>query len=118
MGVTAAHHAVGMTLTPRAKWWVASAVFGLLLVGLGGYFAVVGLDRADQLSGIGGLFVGLIGLALAAYGTYAARSTGPPPAPAPAPAPTAPGGVRGNTFHGPAFVQSGENNRQENHHRP
>lgn len=106
-----------MTLSRRAKWWGAAGLLGLVLAGLGVYFAAVGLEEADRLASVGGLFVGLLGLALAAYGTYAARGATHPPAPLPPGRPGSGGGVHGNTFHGPAAIQSGEHNRQENNFR-
>lgn len=57
---------------------------GLAAVGLGVYFAVVGLDEADKLAGVLGLFIAMAGLVLSVYGVVLARRTsgGSPPSPA------------------------------------
>lgn len=43
------------------------------LAGLAVYFAVAGLDKADQFSGLIGEFVGLAGLVLSGYGLVLTR---------------------------------------------
>lgn len=47
---------------------------GAALLGLGAFFVRVGLERADQLSSVIGVFVGIIGLVLAAYGVVGVRN--------------------------------------------
>jgi hypothetical protein len=53
--------------------WVVSFAGGVLVAGLGMFLAVQGLDRADKLASVLGLFVGLAGLALAVVGAVGAR---------------------------------------------
>lgn len=106
-----------MALSRRAKWWIGALLFGLVLLGLGGYVVIIGLDQADKLSSVIGLFVGLVGLALSLYGTIAARNATPsPPTRAGTGGPAeGRGGVQGNTFNGPSVIQSGDHNQQHNH---
>src|SRR6266498_3841758 len=51
----------------------ASIVGGLALLGLGLFFVVNGLDRADKFASVIGAFVGLLGLAASVYGVILAR---------------------------------------------
>jgi hypothetical protein len=71
-----------------AKW--TGGVLGIAAgVGLVVYFVVVGLDKADKLASVIGVFLGLAGIALASYGVVVDRalpgstsvSTSAPPAP-------------------------------------
>jgi hypothetical protein len=48
--------------------WAGVIVAGVAMAGLGVYFVVIGLDWADKLAGVIGVFVGLAGLSLAGYG--------------------------------------------------
>ncbi|MEU7134759.1 hypothetical protein [Streptomyces sp. NPDC046261] len=98
-----------MALSQHAKWWLGGLLSGLALIGLGVFLVVQGLDRADQIASVLGLFVGLAGLGLAAYGAFAVGRPGPPPAGGQGE------GVHGNVFHGPAVIQNGDNNRLDTH---
>jgi hypothetical protein len=51
----------------------AVVVVGGVLVWLGWFLAAQGLERANQLSGVLGLFIGLVGLGVALYGVWQAR---------------------------------------------
>ena len=51
-----------------------AAVGGLVALGLGVYFIKVGLDRANQVAGILGLFVSIAGLLLSGYSVIQASS--------------------------------------------
>ncbi|GIG60625.1 hypothetical protein Lfu02_49970 [Longispora fulva] len=57
--------------------WVWLLVGGLALVGLGAFFVVAGLDRADKLASAIGLFVGLGGLGVSVYGLVLTRRVPP-----------------------------------------
>ncbi|HEX4814033.1 MAG TPA: hypothetical protein VFV66_14915 [Nonomuraea sp.] len=63
----------------RTLVWVGSGITLAAMAGLAGYFARVGLDAADKLSSVIGVFVAVSGLALALYGTFAGRPSRPPP---------------------------------------
>ncbi|GAA4231714.1 hypothetical protein GCM10022254_29690 [Actinomadura meridiana] len=65
-------------MTRRALTGVGAVVAVMALVGLGAYFAAVGLDDADKLASVLGVFVALAGLAVAVYGlvTSSSGSTG------------------------------------------
>jgi hypothetical protein len=43
--------------------------------GMGVYFAVIGLDKASEVAGVLGAFIGLAGLALAFYGSISGSSS-------------------------------------------
>ncbi|MFG2354285.1 hypothetical protein [Streptomyces sp. NPDC048521] len=64
-------------MTPQRRMWLwgLAAVTGLAMLALGIYFARLGLERANALSGILGLFIGIIGLALSLYSTLQVRSS-------------------------------------------
>jgi len=64
---------VVMTGWKRAMGWIGAVAAGLALVGLGVYLVVIGLDRADKVASVIGMFAGLAGLALAAYGVLLTR---------------------------------------------
>jgi hypothetical protein len=53
--------------------WVAAFAGGVLVAGLGFFLTAQGLDKADKLASVLGLFVGLIGLGLAVFGGAGAR---------------------------------------------
>lgn len=57
----------------RVVAWMSAIVGGIVLVGLGVFFAVIGLDRADKLASVIGALVGLIGIGLSTYGVVLAR---------------------------------------------
>lgn len=78
----------------RKRWvWISLMAAGGLVGALGVVFVVLGLDRADQLASVVGVFVGLAGLGVSVYGVVLARRTGSPdpPSSAAAPAPAAGG---------------------------
>ncbi|GLW20023.1 hypothetical protein DI270_013920 [Microbispora triticiradicis] len=56
--------------------WGGAGVAVVALAGLGVYLSQVGLDKADKLASVVGLFVGLAGLGVAAYGLVAERGSG------------------------------------------
>lgn len=64
----------------RVLVWTGTGAAVAAMAGLGVYFARVGLESADKLASVIGVFVGLIGLALAAYGLVPGRSPAAPPA--------------------------------------
>ncbi len=65
-------------MTGRDAGVTALVIAGLAVVGLGTFFAVTGLDNADKLASVIGVFVGLAGLGLSVYGIVLGRR---PPAP-------------------------------------
>ncbi|WP_182884718.1 hypothetical protein [Microbispora sp. H10885] len=56
--------------------WGGAGVAVAALAGLGVYLSQVGLDKADKLASVAGLFVGLAGLGVAVYGLVAERGSG------------------------------------------
>ncbi|MFJ8747494.1 hypothetical protein ACIRL2_50230 [Embleya sp. NPDC127516] len=80
-------------MTGRDVGVAALVVAGLGVVGLGVFFAVAGLDDADKLASVIGVFVGLVGLGLSVYGIVLARRSPPLPGPA------APGGAAVGSVH-------------------
>lgn len=82
----------------RAGVLVGVVVTVLSATGLAIYFARVGLDRADKLASVLGTFVGLVGLAMAAYGLLQGRKS-PPRADVPIVPAT-------NAVQGPATVKN------------
>ncbi|WP_182876871.1 hypothetical protein [Microbispora sp. H10670] len=56
--------------------WGGAGVAVAALAGLGVYLSRVGLDKADKLASVVGLFVGLAGLGVAVYGLVAERGSG------------------------------------------
>ncbi|MGW9372215.1 hypothetical protein ACWGVR_19570 [Streptomyces xanthophaeus] len=83
-------------MTGRDVGVAALVVAGLGVVGLGVFFAVAGLDDADKLASVIGVFVGLAGLGLSVYGIVLARRSSRP-----GPSPTAGGvGSSHNEFTG------------------
>ncbi|WP_159043150.1 MULTISPECIES: hypothetical protein [unclassified Streptomyces] len=64
----------------RVRAWAGAVLGGLGLIALGVFFVRSGLESADRLASVIGVFVGIAGLALAAYGTVQTRRTpsGPP----------------------------------------
>ncbi|MFI1415010.1 hypothetical protein ACH4Y0_34525 [Streptomyces sp. NPDC020707] len=72
-------------MSRRTRMAIGIALGGAALLALGVLFVRVGLERADQLSSVIGVFVGIVGFALAVYGVVGARNGSRPPAPIPAP---------------------------------
>jgi hypothetical protein len=64
---------VVMTGWQRVMVWIGAIAAGFALIGLGVYLVVIGLDRADKVASVIGMFAGLAGLALAAYGVVLTR---------------------------------------------
>ncbi|MFI7691653.1 hypothetical protein ACIBQ6_21475 [Nonomuraea sp. NPDC049655] len=60
----------------RVPVWGGAGGAVAALAGLGVYFAKVGLDRADKLASVIGVFVALVGLGAAVYGLVAERRSG------------------------------------------
>ncbi|WP_203982868.1 hypothetical protein [Sphaerisporangium rufum] len=56
--------------------WGGAGVAVVALAGLGVYLARVGLDEADKLASVGGLFVGLVGLGVAVYALVTGPASG------------------------------------------
>jgi hypothetical protein len=71
--------------------WVLAG--GVLAIGVGVVFFLIGLDKADKVASSAGLFVGVAGLGVAIYGVVLARRSTPqsptPPTPQLAPQPPA-----------------------------
>ena len=57
--------------------WAGGAVTVAVAAGLGVYFAVAGLDKADKLASVAGAFIGLAGLVASVYGMVQARRDAP-----------------------------------------
>jgi hypothetical protein len=68
-----------MARRTRTSWrpvvLVAVSLLGIGATGLGVMFTWQGLERADQLASVIGVFVGLAGLAVAGYSAWLARAT-------------------------------------------
>ncbi|WFE66009.1 hypothetical protein [Micromonospora sp. WMMD714] len=62
-----------MTHGSRLRGWVVAFAVGVLVVGLGGFLVVQGLDKADKWASVFGVFVGLSGVALSVAGGLRAR---------------------------------------------
>lgn len=60
-------------MTGRVLKWAGGLVAVAALVALGAYFAAVGLDKADKLASVIGVFVAVVGLAVSVYGMAADR---------------------------------------------
>ncbi|WP_153534465.1 hypothetical protein [Actinomadura macrotermitis] len=92
-----------MALSRRVVAWAGAVAGGVLLVGLGVVFVLVGLDKADKISSTLGVFIGLIGLALSVYGVVLARralAQQPTPDPEQEPEPTSEPEVSGQSVSG------------------
>ncbi|MFC4114794.1 hypothetical protein [Nonomuraea zeae] len=70
-------------MSKRALVWTGAVVAVAALVGLGVYFARVGLADADQLASVIGVFVALAGLGVSVYGLITARPPAQPEPPEP-----------------------------------
>lgn len=58
-----------MSGTAKRGWvWAGAGLTVVAVAGLGVYFAVVGLDKADKLASVIGGLTALVGLAVALYG--------------------------------------------------
>ncbi|MEU7581298.1 hypothetical protein AB0B50_27265 [Streptomyces sp. NPDC041068] len=66
-------------MSERAMLRCGVALVAVAVLGLLGYFWAVGLDEADQLASVIGCVVGVVGLALAAWGSF--RGGRPEPQP-------------------------------------
>lgn len=97
-------------MSSRVAKWGGCALALTAAIGLGIYLSQVGLDKADQLSSVLGMFAGLAGLGLAIAGFVTGRrdstsASATPPVPEAGPASR--GEVRneisGGTFHGPVM---------------
>jgi hypothetical protein len=60
----------------RVLVWAGAGIAVVAIAGLGVYLASVGLDDADKLASVIGLFVALAGLGVAGYGLIADRRSG------------------------------------------
>jgi hypothetical protein len=88
---------INMTASRSIGWiWVLAA--GVIAVGVGVVFYLVGLDAADKIASSAGLFVGLAGLGVSIYGIVLARRPAPPPPddPPAVPQPPTPGSGTGS----------------------
>jgi hypothetical protein len=66
-----------MTGWQRVAVWMSATVVGLTLAGLGGFFALAGLDKSDKLASVIGAFGTLVGLGLSGYGVLLSRRPSP-----------------------------------------
>ena len=58
----------------RVAWRIGGCLAGVLVTVLGVFLARQGLDRADKLASIVGLFVGIAGLVVALYSAWLAKA--------------------------------------------
>jgi hypothetical protein len=92
-------------MSARVAKWVGGALTTISVIGLGAYFARVGLDKADKIASVTGAFIGLAGLALTIYGIV----TGSPsqarqqPTPATRTSGAVHSEIHEGTFHSPVF---------------
>ncbi|WP_289009976.1 hypothetical protein [uncultured Thermomonospora sp.] len=63
------------TMTRRGLVWAGTALLVAALIGLGAYFATVGLDKADKWASVIGVFIAIIGLAVAVAGLFTGQNT-------------------------------------------
>ena len=80
----------------RTAKWAGIVITTATITGLIAYFAVVGLNEANELAGPISAVIGVIGIALTVYGMFASRSSSPSGA----------GGdnvnvIKGGTFYAP-----------------
>ena len=79
---------MGGMVKRRSLWvWLSLVAGGLVAVALGVTFIVLGLEEADRLASVVGVFFALAGLGVSVYGVMPARrgptqSQAPPPSPA------------------------------------
>lgn len=57
--------------------WGTAAAVGLAMIGLGAYFVHVGLNRSNTISGVLGLFVSILGLAVSIFAAVQGRAALP-----------------------------------------
>lgn len=103
----------------RRRVIICGCSLGLTTASLGAYLAAIGLEDADKLSSVLGLFIGLAGLVLAIYTAVASRSTTPTTgagSPEHNNQSRQSGMVSDNRFEGPASFQTGPNSTQNNHY--
>lgn len=76
-------YAAGMGDDPhvegRVLKWAGGVLAAGAAIGMGAYFAAVGLDKANEVAGVLGAFTGLAGIALAIYGIVAGGTSGKSP---------------------------------------
>ncbi|MCO5996233.1 hypothetical protein [Actinoallomurus rhizosphaericola] len=60
----------------RVLMWGGLTLTVAAAAGLGAYLSMVGLDKADKLASVLGLFVAVAGLVLTVYGVFADRRAG------------------------------------------
>ncbi len=65
----------------RVLVWSGAVVAVLAVAALAVYLAEVGLDKADKLASVIGVFIALIGLVMSGYGLVRERSNASPPSP-------------------------------------
>ncbi|MGC5001175.1 hypothetical protein [Streptomyces sp. DT203] len=59
----------------RTWLWGTAVLAGLVMIGLGVYFVRVGLDESNAISGVLGLFVSIIGLAVSVFSVIQGRAS-------------------------------------------
>lgn len=115
----------------RTLTWTVAFAVGLVVTGLGVYFAVAGLDDADKLASVVGGVTGVIGVRLSVYGLTLARRV-PETSPENAGPAFVPGGstvtntvsgtvhgpvLQGHDFTGPITLGSSPADTAESTHR-
>jgi hypothetical protein len=65
----------------RIFFWTGAVVGALALLGLGGYFVAVGLDKADKMVSFIGMIVAEVGLLMSLYGLSRDRRADGPVSP-------------------------------------
>jgi hypothetical protein len=60
-------------MSSRLANWAGAGLTATVVIGLAVCFTVVGLDRADKLASVLGIFLGLAGIALSFYGQFTNR---------------------------------------------
>lgn len=86
-------------MSRRVLIWLGTITGAGTLLGLAVYLSAVGLDSADKVASVIGLFVALIGLVLSAAALWAGRAPEPGPAP-PSSSPSRTSHETGATPHG------------------
>jgi hypothetical protein len=64
-----------MTPSTKAGWTLVAAT-GVVIALIGIYFLHIGMSRSNGVSGVAGVFVGVLGLALSSYSILQARRPG------------------------------------------
>ncbi|MFF0164150.1 hypothetical protein ACFYRY_42740 [Streptomyces sp. NPDC005263] len=113
-------------MNAHRRWILWGGItFSLTLLGLGSYFAYIGLEQADKLASILGFFVGSLGLAISILlallpgnGNTSSNTTAPGRTDPSVTPPSADGelanNLSNNHFHGPAAIINGDHGRQQN----